>query len=40
VVVRSSLSPGTSSEQTYLRGTGLESEQVVAGAYRVVRLRQ
>ena len=40
VVVRSALRPGSSGEQTYLRGTGLESEQVVAGAYRVVRLRQ
>jgi hypothetical protein len=40
VVVRSALRPGTSAEQTYLRGTGLESEQLVAGAYRVVRLRQ
>jgi hypothetical protein len=36
---RSALRPGTSSHLTYLRGTGLESEQTVAGAYRVVRLR-
>jgi hypothetical protein len=40
VVVRSALRPGASTEETYLRGTGPESEQVVAGAYRVVRLRQ
>lgn len=40
VEVRSDLEPGSSTRQTYLRGTGLESEQVVAGAYRVVRLRQ
>jgi hypothetical protein len=39
VVVRSALSPGTSAELTYRRGVGLESERVVAGAYRVVRLR-
>jgi hypothetical protein len=36
---RSALRPGASSRLTYLRGTGLESEQTVAGAYRVVRLR-
>jgi hypothetical protein len=35
---RSALRPGASSHLTYLRGTGLESEQTVAGAYRVVRL--
>jgi hypothetical protein len=40
LVVRSALRPGASSEQTYLRGTGLESEQVVSGAYRVLRLRR
>lgn len=39
VVVRSGLQPGASREQTYRRGVGLESEQVVSGAYRVVRLR-
>jgi hypothetical protein len=39
VVVRSPLRPGTSSERDYRRGVGLQSEQVVAGAYRVVRLR-
>lgn len=37
---RSALRPGTSSELIYLRGTGLVTEQVVAGAYRVVRLRR
>jgi hypothetical protein len=36
---RSALRPGTSSKLTYLRGTGLETEQVIAGAYRVLRLR-
>ena len=37
---RSALRPGTSSRLTYLRGTGLESEQTVEGTYRVVRLRR
>jgi hypothetical protein len=39
VVVRSALRPGASAEQTYGHGVGLETEQVVSGAYRVLHLR-